>query len=126
MRHLLKKNAQENYKDRHLINREINTLFKKLSEGNERVLLIDVNDYIRGQEDFTNNINHFHRRVYYEIATRANQYIEASTGVRLKQKSLFYLLRKDLIDRIGYTGFYQTKLWQVLRRPYVFVKKLFG
>ena len=101
-------------------------MFKKLSEENERVLLIDVNDYIRGQEDFTNNINHFHRRVYYEIATRANQYIEASTGVRLKQKSLFYLLRKDLIDRIGYTGFYQTKLWQVLRRPYVFVKKLFG
>lgn len=120
------KNTQENYNDRHLINREINDLFRTLSKENERVLLIDVNDYIRGQEDFTNNINHFHRRVYYEIATKANQYIETSTGVRLKQKSLFYLLRKDLIDRIGYTGFYQTKLWQVLRRPYVFVKKLFG
>lgn len=120
------KNTQKNYNGRHLINREINNLFRELSKVDDRIILIDVNDYIRGQEDFTNNINHFHRRVYYEIAIKANQYIETSTGVRLKQKSLFYLLRKDLIDRIGYTGFYQTKFWQVLRKPYVFMKKLIG
>jgi len=119
------RNTQENYKNRHLINREINNLFRKLSKEDDRVLLIDVNDYIRGQEDFTNNINHFHRRVYYEIATKANEYIEANTGIRLKQKSLFYLLRKDFIDRIGYTGFYQTKFWQILRKPYIAIKKFF-
>lgn len=119
------KNTQKNYNDRHLINKEINDLFRVLSEENDRVLLIDVNDYIRGQEDFTNNINHFHRRIYYEIAKKANEYIEAITGIRLKQKSLFYLLRKDFIDRIGYTGFYQTRLWRFLRIPYKYILSKF-
>lgn len=118
------KNTQENYNDRHLINKEINDLFRTLSKENNRVLLIDINNFIKGQDDFTNNINHYHRRVYYQIATKANQYIETSTGTRLKQKSLFYFLRKDLIDRIGYTGFYQTKLWGIIRKPYIIVKRL--
>lgn len=118
------KNTQENYKDRHIINKKINDLFRSLAKENDRVLIIDINDFLRGQEDFTNNINHFHRRVYYEIATKANDYIEKYTGERLKQKSYFYLLRKDIIDRIGYTGFYQTKLWSILRKPYIYIKNI--
>lgn len=118
------KNVQQNYEGRHMLYREINQRMRALAERNERVLLIDVNDYIRGQQDFTNNINHFHRRVYYEIASKANEYICHYTGGKLQQKSRLYLWRKDLIDRIGYTGFYQTKVWHIIRKPYIYIKNI--
>lgn len=116
-----KKNVQPNYEGRHLVYREINKKMRAFAANNERIRLIDVNEFIRGQEDFTNNINHFHRRVYYEIATKANEYIGELTGIKLRQKGTFYLWRKDLIDRIGYTGFYQTRIWKYLRVPYKYI-----
>lgn len=117
------KNTQENYNNRHLIYKAINERFRKLAKENDRVMLIDFNDFIRSQDDFTNNINHFQRRIYYQIATKANEYIAQVTGERLEQKSKWYLWRKELIDKIGYTGFYQTPLWAMLRKPYIFFKK---
>lgn len=118
------KNTQKNYENRHLVYKEINTLIREYSKTNDRVMYIDFNDYIRGQEDFTNNINHFQRRVYYEVATKANEYISNLTGEKLQQKSRFYLFYKSLIDKIGYTGFYQTKFYSIIRIPYVFLKSL--
>ena len=120
------KNTQHNYDGRHLIYKEINDLMKEFARIHDRILLIDFNDYIRGQEDFTNNINHFQRRVYYEVATKANEYIGSLTGEKLKQKSRLYLFYKSMIDSIGRTGFFQTRLWGIIRKPYVFLKKTYN
>ncbi len=120
------KNTQPNYNDRYLVYKQINDLMRAFAKNNDRVLLIDFNDYIRGQEDFTNNINHFHRRVYYEVATKANEYIAALTGEKLRQKSRFYLWRKSLVDKIGETGFYQSKCYSWIKIPYHFVRRIFA
>jgi len=119
------KNTQKNYEGRHLVYKAINDLFREYAKQEDRLLLIDFNTIIRGQQDFTNNINHFHRRVYYEIASKANEYIGSVTGEKLEQKSKLYLWRKDLIDRIGSTGFFQTKVWNIIRKPYIILKKIF-
>ena len=111
------KNTQPNYNDRHLVYKQTNDLMREFAKKHsDRVLLLDFNDYIRGQEDFTNNINHFVRRVYYDVATKANEYIAASTGEKLQQKSRLYLWRKSLIDKIGATGIFQTRFYTILRR----------
>jgi FkbH-like protein len=116
-------NTQKNYEDRHLVYKEINQLFRAYAANDDRMLLIDVNDFLRGQQDFTNNINHFQRRVYYEIATKANEYIKVSLNSRLKQKNRLYLYWRVLSDRLGNTGFYKTRLWKNLRKPYIFIKE---
>lgn len=119
------KNTQKNYEGRHLVYKAINDLYREYAKQENRLLLIDLNTIIRGQQDFTNNINHFHRRVYYEIASKANEYIGSVTGEKLEQKSKLYMWRKDLIDRIGSTGFFQTKVWNIIRKPYSILKKIF-
>lgn len=119
------KNSQNNYAKRHLVYQEINHLFRQLAADDDRVLLIDVNDYILGQQDFTNNINHFQRRIYYEMASKANVYIEQASGKKLRQKSKNYMRWRIIADRIGTTGFYQTTIWTLLRKPYVFIMNSF-
>lgn len=119
------KNKQPNYNDRHLVYKQINDRMRELAKTNERVLLLDFNDYIHGQDDFTNNINHFVRRVYYEVATKANEYIASQTGEKLQQKSKIYLWRKSIIDKIGSTGFFQSRIYCILRKPYVIIRNAF-
>ena len=119
-----KKNTQKNYEGRNLVYKAVNDLFREYAIKEDRLLLIDLNKIIRGQNDFTNNINHFNRRVYYEIASIANDYIGKLTGEKLTQKSKFYLVFMSLIDMIGNTGFFQTKIWHLIRKPYIFLKRL--
>ena len=94
------KNIQENYDGRHLTYKKINNLIREYAKIESRILTIDLNDYIRGQSDFTNNINHFKRRIYFEAATKANEYILQLSGSKLNQKSKFYLQYDDLISLI--------------------------
>lgn len=117
------KNTQPNYNNRHLIYKQINTLFREWAKTEKRVLLVDFNNYIHTQNDFTNNINHFVRRVYFEAATTINGYISEITGNKAKQKSHINLYFWSLVDKIGQTGFYQSKFYSIIRIPYLWFKK---
>lgn len=109
-----KKNSQKNYDGRHSTYKKINDLIREYAKSDSRILIIDLNDYIRDQSDFTDNINHFKRRIYFEVATKANEYIFQLSGSKLNQKSKFYLQYKTIKDIIGSTGFYQTKFYKYL------------
>lgn len=109
------RNTQPNYEGRHLVHTEINQRFRSLASKEKRVFLIDVNDYIRNQRDFTDNINHFQRRVYYEMARKANDIIAECSGVPLINKGRFYLWRSALIDKIERTGIFRSRLYAHIR-----------
>lgn len=109
-------NDQHNYDERHRIYAEMNPLFRQLSQYNPRVLLLDINQHIHSQDDFTNNINHFKRRVYYDMAIKAQEYIAAATGDYIPQKSRIYLWWRSFIDTIGKTGFFQGRAYAIIRR----------
>ncbi len=57
------------------IYREINPVIKAFAEDHERVKVIDPTEFIHSQEDFSDCINHYSRKVYYEIAGRICEYI---------------------------------------------------
>lgn len=61
-------NEKPAYADRHEFNRELNALVRRWAEGCERVYLLDVNQWVHGQESFINNINHFVKPVYFEMS----------------------------------------------------------
>lgn len=118
------KNDKKNYEDRHLVYKQINTLFREWAKKEKRVLLIDFNDYVHDQNDFNDNINHFVRRVYYDAAKKINSYISDITGQKAVQSSKIKMLFLSLVDIIGRTGFYQSKIYSVLRLPYVWAKNI--
>ena len=92
------KNNQDAYVDRHQYHKELNTQIKEYSLTNDRVLIIDFNDFIKGQEDFTNNINHFQRRVYFQAAMNANEYLTAIFGQNMKEKQ--YKKMMDAMSKV--------------------------
>ena len=116
------KESNPNYFGREIIYKQINTLLRHWAEENPRVLIIDFNNFIHGQEDFTNNINHFERRIYFAAANIANQYISSITGTKLEQKSKLYLWIKTQIDHLGNTGFFQSKFYSIAKIPYYKIK----
>lgn len=110
-----KQEKNPNYFGREKIYTQINSLFRKLSESDSRVLIVDVNQWVKQQRDFNNTINHFQRRVYYKMAQCINQYIADSIGYKVHKKSILYLKYRTLIDKIGRTGLFSTRFWKFIR-----------
>ena len=86
-------NEKKAYENRHLFHKELNDMLRMYAKDNSRILLLDFNEFIHGQEDYTDNINHFQRRVYYEISQKANEYIGQVMGCQIKKKKW---LKKNL------------------------------
>lgn len=93
-------NTRKLFENRHLYHKELNDALRLFAKQNERVLLLDFNDFIKGQDDFTDTINHFQRRVYFEISQKANEYIEKILGEKVKPKSNLRKLTDYYVPRI--------------------------
>ena len=78
-------NTSYPYQKRKEYHQELNAKLKQLAKREKRLYLINFSDYIHSQEDFTNNINHFQRRVYFEVSKTANQVIAQVTGKSIKR-----------------------------------------
>ncbi len=48
--------------------REINPVIRAFAEDHERVRIVSPSDHIRSNKDYVNDINHYERHIYYEIA----------------------------------------------------------
>lgn len=71
-------NCQEAYSDRHIRHKELNAKIRSWAENKDRVFIIDVNDFITGQDKYTNNINHFTKEVYYEMSKALVEIVNGS------------------------------------------------
>lgn len=60
-------NTQPAYRDRHLYHRSINQLIREWAAVTARVFILDANQYVKNQTDYSNNINHFTKEVYYKM-----------------------------------------------------------
>lgn len=92
-------NDKEAYEDRHDYNNVLNTQIKQWSLGKSRIKLIDVNNYIEGQNSFTNNINHFTRVIYYKMSEDIIGIINQNGAYHLHKKNRAAVLIKDLFER---------------------------
>ena len=61
-------NTQKAYKNRHIYHKELAKLVYEWKKDKDRVYIIDATDFVLSQSDYTNNINHFVKPVYYKMA----------------------------------------------------------
>ena len=116
-------NKEEAYADRHLYYKEINDLLREYAKKNERIFLLDFNEYIKGQNSFTDNINHYQRSVYYEASYKANEYIELATGSKAKGRSFLYLAYEKFAAYLGRKISRNSAFYKVLRNLYFKLRK---
>lgn len=111
-----KKETKEAYRGRHIQYAAINKLFREYAANDPKMLLLDTNEFVKEQSDFTDNINHWQRKVYYGMAGKVNKYIAQITGTKTNRKSLLFLAFTDIKYRLVRAGFLDTYLWKVMRQ----------
>ena len=73
--------------DKHKYNAVLNGLVRNWKKSKPNVYLLDVNQIINGQEDFTNTVTHFKKRVYFEMSKKVIEIINGSNKQNLCGKS---------------------------------------
>ena len=89
-------NKFEAYQDRHILQKQYNDAVRKYANNRENVTVLDVNQYITGQDSFYKHINHFVPRVYCEMAQDMVKLINQWTGMEVVKESRLKALRAKL------------------------------
>lgn len=89
------------YADRHLFHKIINEKIRNWAKDKENVHLIEVTNYITSQKDYTDTINHFQKKVYYQMAQDIIALLgQGQTPFKVKSRGYLYAqsFRKSLSD----------------------------
>ena len=97
------KNEKISYKGRNCIHKEINNAIREFAVHYNNIELLDFNNYVKKQEDFYNNINHFIKPVYYNVTKDIINIINSRSNKILNYKGkykVFYDYLKQIIKKI--------------------------
>ena len=96
---------------------KINKAVIDLAKENERLKYISLDDFIHGEKDFTNHINHYCARVYFDIAQAIIQLIQELTGEQVTSYGGFYVWLDGLMNHIkGWTKRHVSKNHKIYHR----------
>ena len=80
--------------------RALNEAVKKLSAQEKRIKYIDVDEFAKNASDFTDGLNHYQTRVYYEIAQAIIRIAGEVTGTQLSGYSTSKAVRDKVLIRV--------------------------
>lgn len=84
--------TKPSYLNRHIFHKILNEKIRAWAADKTDVFLIEINQYINSQKDYTDTINHFQKRIYHHIAQDLLKILSKdSSQLRIKGKSLLYL-----------------------------------
>lgn len=85
-------NKREAWKNRHNEHAEYNDAVRAFAANCGNTELFDVNDYVKSQDDFSDSINHYKKRVYYMMAQSFIEMIAARSAKKLQKPSKLKLV----------------------------------
>ncbi len=74
--------------NRHNDHKEYNAAVRKEFDGCKNVTLFDVNEYITSDDDFNDSVNHYKKRVYYLMAQKFTEMINAHANARCSKANV--------------------------------------
>ncbi len=115
-------NLQEAYNDRHLVHKKFNDELRRFAQNKSQITLIDFTKYIKTQNDYVNNINHFQRRIYFEVARDIVQMINECGESNIKEPSKWLLYYDNISFKIRKL-LKNSMLYPILRKQYTLIRK---
>ncbi len=85
-----RKNIQESYDGRHIEHARTNEKIRQWAEGKNNVILLPFDKYIRNDSDTIDTINHFVKRVYYDLACDLAKIFSECREVKVKSKFVLF------------------------------------
>ncbi len=82
-----KNNRLPAWDNRHNDHKEINAAVRKKLGGLKNVTLFDVNEYITSDDDFSDSINHYKKRIYYLMAQRFTEMINEKAKKNISHRT---------------------------------------
>ena len=73
------------------LHRELNNAIKSYAENHPRIRYVELDNCIESREDYTNQINHFKKIVYYRLAQEIIRVVGESKGKGLQNTSRFFV-----------------------------------
>lgn len=99
-----KDNKLEAWNNRHSDHKKYNAAVRAEFADCENVTLFDVNEYITSDDDFNDSINHYKKRIYYLMAQKFTEMINAKAksdvAYQTSKAKLAYLTLKQKIKKI--------------------------
>lgn len=83
--------------------RTLNEAIKAIATENPRIKYIDVDEFAKKRVDFTNGLNHYQTRVYYEIAKAMIRIAGEVTGTQLSGYGTAKVARDKVLIRVRNT-----------------------
>ena len=80
------------YEQRDKDHKRLNCLIREWAKDKEKVTVYEMDEFITGQKDFVDSINHFTKKVYYELAERIVADLKGLdvSGISVKKHSKVY------------------------------------
>lgn len=92
------KNTDPFYKERHISHALLNKEIRDMARNNNRLVLLDLNEIVKNQDDFTDNLNQFTSRVNYEISQKMSSLINESVSTKIDHYPLLYVYFDILLN----------------------------
>ncbi len=107
-----KKKCEVSYAGRHLQHIVMNRAIEEWATGKANVVLIPFDRYIKGEGDFIDTINHFVKRVYYDLACDLVKLFGTVDGNDISVKSKSFLIKSTVRQKLK---FFKSKLRKLLK-----------
>jgi hypothetical protein len=93
-------NKLDAWTNRHNEHIEFNKAVREFAQKYKNITLFDVNKYINSQDDFSDSINHYKKRVYYLMAQEFIEMINNHSEITVRQASKFKLALLSIKQKI--------------------------
>lgn len=94
------KNTAPSYENRHVFHRLLNEKIRDWAQDKSEVFLLPIDKYIHDSKDFTNSINHFAKRVYFDLAKDLVETVNKG-NFSLASKNKSFLLKETFKQRLS-------------------------
>ncbi len=84
------KDTRESYISRHSEHARMNEKIRQWADGKENIILLPFDKYIKNNSDMIDAINHFVKRVYYDLACDLATIFSEDGTVEVKSKSVLF------------------------------------